>query len=195
MRNKILYKWMVFCLSLLFTCDVLAELTSFQLSSPVFQDQGDIPVAYGRQEENMSPPLVWSGEPYGTQSFVLVVMDYDAKTKTSYCLYDCVYNKPNNPKCPVVHWLVYNVPKTQHQLDAGSKQFTQGMNTYHKKGYIGMNPPKGETHHYHFFLYALDKPIVHIPTSSNAHDVMYAVRHNILAKATLVGLYTQSNKQ
>lgn len=194
MHQKRRYKWIVFCLSYLFALPVFSELTSFELSSPVFKDQADIPTAYGRQEENISPPLAWSGEPYGTQSFVLVVMDYDAKKKHSHCLYDCVYNKSDNPKCPVVHWVVYNIPKTQHALDAGSKQFTQGANTYHQNGYIGMNPPNGETHHYHFFLYALDKPIVHIPAFSNAHDVMYSVRDNILAKASLVGLYTQKIK-
>lgn len=189
MSNKRLSMVFVIGLTLFGIGGAWAMEKAFTLSSPVFDNHGDIPIAYGRDEENISPPLAWSGEPQGTQSFILVIKDYDANKKPVTCLYDCVYHKPDNPKCPVVHWVVYNIPKTQHALDAGTKQFTQGMNTYHQKGYVGMNPPKGERHRYHFILYALNKPVVHIPASSNAYDLLYASRHNIMGKASLVGRY------
>jgi len=43
---------------------------TFVLESPAFRHGDAIPEKYSRKGENVSPPLVWSGAPEGTRSFM-----------------------------------------------------------------------------------------------------------------------------
>ena len=53
--------------------------------------------------QNISPALNWSGEPAGTQSFALTMVDTDAQTGRGWW-----------------HWSVFNIPASVHRLAAGA---------------------------------------------------------------------------
>ena len=55
--------------------EVRAEM---ELTSPSFEEQGNIPRKYTCDGEDISLVLEWSGVPEGTKSFALIVDDPDA---------------------------------------------------------------------------------------------------------------------
>ncbi|UCG81877.1 MAG: YbhB/YbcL family Raf kinase inhibitor-like protein, partial [Desulfobacterales bacterium] len=48
------------------------------VTSRAFSHNGEIPLRYTCDGEDISPPLEWSGLPEGTKSVVLIVDDPDA---------------------------------------------------------------------------------------------------------------------
>src|ERR1700734_1718388 len=70
----------------------------FELTSSAFEADGTIPTKYSCAGDDVSPELSWKNAPKETQSFVLIVDD------------------PDNPKKVIVHWLVYDLPATAHEL-------------------------------------------------------------------------------
>ena len=72
---------------------------------------------------------------------------------------------------PWVHWVIYKIPAEATGLPEGLPRektlktpagAVQGVNSFSKDnlGYRGPMPPPGHgTHHYHFKIYALDKPV------------------------------------
>jgi phosphatidylethanolamine-binding protein (PEBP) family uncharacterized protein len=51
---------------------------TFAITSPAFVDQGEIPIRYTCEGEDVSPPLEWTDPPAGTESFALIIDDPDA---------------------------------------------------------------------------------------------------------------------
>jgi Raf kinase inhibitor-like YbhB/YbcL family protein len=151
-----------------------------QLTSPSFENQGDIPKKYTCDGRDISPELNWSGIPQGTKSFVLIVDDPDAPD-------------PADPKMTWVHWVVYNIPATVHSLSEGvaSKDLPagtlEGVNDWNRTGYGGPCPPIGK-HRYFHKLYALDTvlPDLKRPTKT---ELEKAIKGHIVGQAELVGLY------
>lgn len=153
---------------------------SLTLTSPAFRHGGVIPRRHTCQGEDLSPPLVWSGVPPGTQSLVLIVDDPDAPD-------------PKAPRMTWVHWLLYNLPPdatglaagvTVHQLPAGT---LPGVNDWHRTGYGGPCPPIGQ-HRYFHKLYALDATLPDL--KSPAKPALESAMHgHVLAQTQLVGLY------
>lgn len=74
----------------------MAKQGEFVIKSADFSDNGNIPAKYSFKQENISPQFSWFGAPKQVKSFALVVIDYDAKEVVGH---------------PVVHWVVYNIPK------------------------------------------------------------------------------------
>ena len=159
----------------------------FELTSSAFADGQPIPRKYTGEGDDVSPPLAWSQAPDGTQEFALLCDDPDAPTAE-----------------PWVHWVIYGlaadtralpegVPAGQPQLDEPVAA-RQGMNSWGsgvKIGYRGPLPPPGHgTHHYHFTLYALDRPL-EVPPSATKSQLLTAIRDHVLAKAELVGTYSR----
>lgn len=68
----------------------------FTLTIEAFANGGDIPKAFTCEGDNVSPALAWSGEPLGTQSFALIVVDPDA------------------PEDAWSHWLLWDIPADVH---------------------------------------------------------------------------------
>ena len=58
--------------------DPVAPSGAFTLSSPDFEDGGDIPKEFSCQGAGTQPAMRWSGVPDGTKSLTLVVFDPDA---------------------------------------------------------------------------------------------------------------------
>jgi Raf kinase inhibitor-like YbhB/YbcL family protein len=144
--------------------------TDVSLTSPVFTNQGDIPVKYSCEGEGVNPPLVIGEVPKGTKTLALLVDDPDAPKKT----FD--------------HWVVYNISPT-NAIRENSKPGTEGKNGKGQIGYTGPCPPSGQ-HHYYFTVYALDTRLdLKAPTKD---EVIKAMDGHILGSGVLIGLYQKT---
>lgn len=151
------------------------------LTSPAFEDGGDIPADYTRNGRNVSPPLAWDKAPDGAVTFALIVDDPDA------------------PLGPFVHWLICEMPATTRALPEGVPKgenvsrpvvAVQGVNGFRETGYGGPRPPKGERHRYVFRLYALDEELS-MSGGFNKKQLEEAIKGHVLAEARLMGRYAQ----
>jgi Raf kinase inhibitor-like YbhB/YbcL family protein len=149
------------------------------ITSPAFENQGEIPRRYTCEGEDISPALSWSGAPQGTKSFALIVDDPDAPD-------------PRAPKLTWVHWIVYNIPARTNrladdQIAKGLPEAAQeGINDFKRTRYGGPCPPIGR-HRYFHKLYALDTTLkLEKPTKA---QLLAAMKDHVLAEAQLVGTY------
>jgi Raf kinase inhibitor-like YbhB/YbcL family protein len=158
---------------------------SFQLTSPKFSNNGEIPAVYTCEGRNVSPPLSWNDVPAKAKSLALIVDDPDAPD-------------PKAPKRVFVHWVLYNLPTsarslpegmTSDALPAGAKD---GTNDFQKTGYGGPCPPIGR-HRYFFKLYALDATLDGLSGPTKA-DLERAMQGHVVAEADLVGTYEKKQK-
>ncbi|MGE0257136.1 MAG: YbhB/YbcL family Raf kinase inhibitor-like protein [Alphaproteobacteria bacterium] len=148
----------------------------FALASPAIPPGGAIPAEYTCDGTDISPPLVWSGAPGGTQSLVVVVDDPDAPGGTFH------------------HWAAYGIPSRATGLPAGfSRNPTAGVrqarNDFGAVGYRGPCPPRGSTHRYRIELYALSRPTLDLPPGAPAAAVTGAASPYVIARAQLTGTY------
>lgn len=150
---------------------------AFQLTSSAFASGAPIPKQYTCDSADQSPPLQWSDAPAGTQSLALIVEDPDA------------------PGGTFVHWVLYRIAPEPTALPAAlpkQAEFAEGMrqgrNSFRRVGYGGPCPPRGATHHYHFHLYALNRPLDLTPGAS-VSEVRAAMTGQIIAEAELIGIY------
>jgi Raf kinase inhibitor-like YbhB/YbcL family protein len=135
---------------------------------------------YTQNGENMPPPLAWNRGPAGTQSYVVLAEDSGV-----------------NRAEPIVHWIVYNIPgsarglstaaPTEGQLPNGAMQ---GKNAMGKMGYVGPKPPSGQTHPYHFQVFALSTRLDIDPANADRATVINAMKGRVLAMGDVVGNYT-----
>ncbi len=143
----------------------------FRISSPAFQNNGDIPQKYTCDGSDVNPPLKIEDIPAETKSLALIVDDPDAPVGTW------------------VHWVLWNIdPKTaeikENTVPNGA---LQGVNDFRKNDYGGPCPPSGR-HRYFFKLYALDMPLT-LSTTAKKADVEKAMKGHILSHAQIIGLY------
>jgi Raf kinase inhibitor-like YbhB/YbcL family protein len=149
-------------------------LWSISVTSPAFRDGQAIPKKYTADGENVSPPLQWSRGPSGTTRYVLMVEDPDAGRKT-----------------PAMHWLVYHIPVGTNELPenaAATGNLRQGKNYKGMIGYAGPNPPKGNVHHYHFQVFAIDQT-AEIPPGATREELEKAALRGAIAKGEMIGTY------
>jgi len=210
-RSTFLVFWLVFPLSLVTAAATSAETPGFQASTPqaasasparrgpsgisnltltttAFPDGAEIPMKYAASNPAVSPELAWTNEPEGTVSYVLIFHDPDAalnKTLEDY-----------------LHWLVFNIPATTHELPEGvpataqlpdgsvqaKPRGTSGGRMATVVGYLGPGAPAGPYHHYTFDLYALDTKLSLGPDATR-DDVLKAMDGHILGKAVLIGRF------
>jgi Raf kinase inhibitor-like YbhB/YbcL family protein len=149
----------------------------FTITSPAFQNGEVIPLRYTRDGENLSPPLEWRDAPPETKSYMLIVEDPDAPSRTFR------------------HWAMYNIPASETGLPEGASgqgpgKAGEGVNGFRNARYDGPQPPKGHgPHHYHFRLAALDVPRLDIPASARAEDIWTTAQPHVVAEAEVVGVY------
>jgi len=154
-----------------------------KLTSPSFENQGEIPKKHTCDGADISPALAWTDAPQGTKSLVLIVDDPDAPD-------------PANPRMTWVHWVLYNIPADAGSLAEGVKEkglpkgTLQGLNDWKKTGFGGPCPPIGK-HRYFHKLYALDivLPDLKHPTKAQLEKAMEG---HVLSKTELVGLYQRN---
>lgn len=156
---------------------------SLTLTSSAFGPNGDIPKRYTCDDEDMSPPLSWTGVPAGTKSLVLIVDDPDAPD-------------PKAPKMTWVHWVLYNLPPGTTGLAEDlspedlPKGTLEGVNDWKRTGYGGPCPPIGR-HRYFHKLYALDTVLPDLGRPNKA-KLEGAMRGHILMQAELIGTYQRT---
>ena len=171
--------------------------SGFQIDSPKFQEKVRpfvrIPKENTCVEDNLSPPLTWTGAPEATQSFALVTEDIDHETGIW------------------VHWVIYNIPAGATELPEGISTSTevlpdgtaQGINDEDQIGYYGPCPPPnvillfsrsreafGPPHRYFFRLYALDSQLSLAPGATK-DELANAMEGHILGQANTMGKFTR----
>jgi Raf kinase inhibitor-like YbhB/YbcL family protein len=145
---------------------------TMSLSSALFTDDAMIPTRSTCDGEDLSPPLTWDGVPSGVAELALTMEDPDA------------------PGGTFVHWVVWGIPATTHELDEGvlPDGVHEGRNGFARTAYGGPCPPKGDAHRYVFTIYALASAVSLAPGAS-INDLRSKLDGNVLAEATLVGRY------
>jgi Raf kinase inhibitor-like YbhB/YbcL family protein len=152
-----------------------AKSTAFEAGKP-------IPKKYTGEGEDVSPPLAWSNIPQGAKELALICDDPDA------------------PMGTWVHWVLYKIPAETMGLPEGLPRekalkspagAVQGVNSFgtDNLGYRGPMPPPGHgMHHYHFKVYALDKPVTLAP-GADKKALLAEIHGHVLAQGELVGTY------
>ncbi len=155
----------------------------FSIKSNAFVHEGEIPLKYTCQGEDIAPSLEWEGVPENAVSLVLIVDDPDAPD-------------PAAPKMIWIHWVVYNIPPdttgfpegaTSKDIPIGARD---GLNDWQRTGYGGPCPPIGR-HRYFHKLYALDTTLEEMGNPTKA-EVEAAMEGHIIAEAVLMGTYEKS---
>ena len=150
------------------------KVSKLQLVSPAFEMEGKIPVEYTRFGDNISPALEWNNVPEGTNSFALICHDPDAGMISAN-----IYG--------VVHWVLYNIPGSVTSLPKGVTEYTKGLHSHNKEGYIGPLPPEGHgTHHYYFVLMALNKE-PDLEAGLNMWQLLERIAPHVIGACRLVG--------
>jgi Raf kinase inhibitor-like YbhB/YbcL family protein len=153
------------------------------LTTTAFADGAEIPVKYTQSDPKpVSPKLQWTNVPANTVSFALIMHDPDV----------AVQKKTDD----VLHWLVFNIPATVHELPEGvpaeaklSDGTVQGKNQGGVVGYRGPGAPAaGPHHHYTWELFALDTKLDLGPDATRP-DVLKAIDGHILGKGVLMGRF------
>ena len=139
-----------------------------------------LPERYTQNGENVSPGLNWTKGPPGTVAYVVLAEDSGVA-------------RPE----PITHWIVYDLPGTLTRLPMGVAQGQrlenggmQGKNVRGEAGYIGPKPPAGQTHPYHFQVFALSARLNLDPATADRKAVVEAMRGKVLAVGDLIGRYT-----
>jgi Raf kinase inhibitor-like YbhB/YbcL family protein len=148
-----------------------------ELTSPVIEEGGKIPVKFTCDGDDVSPPLEWSKVPEDTRSLALICDDPDA------------------PMGTWVHWVLYGLAADTTALPEGlpTDKATdgvarQGVNDFKRIGYGGPCPPPGKPHRYFFKLYALDS-VPDLKPGAQKKDLEKAMQGHILAQGQLMGRY------
>ncbi len=144
-----------------------AQLT---ISSPAFQNEGEIPSRYTCDGENINPPLHIENIPPSANSLVIIVEDPDA------------------PKGNFTHWLVWNIEPAK-TIGEDSVPGTVGLNNFGNNSYGGPCPPSG-AHRYYFRVYALDTRLT-IPPNSDKKALEQAIKTHVIAEGVLMGRYAR----
>jgi len=152
----------------------VSQTDSIHLTSSAFAAGSAIPALYTCDGQDVSPPLSWSGGP-PSEEFTLIVTDRDARGGE------------------FVHWIVYAIPAAANSFPEGGVPdgAVQGTNGFHKPGYGGPCPPRGDpAHRYVFTLYGLRTAQgASIAPGATLEQVLAVIRCCIEAKGTLVGTY------
>lgn len=152
-----------------------AYAADFSLQSSAFSQNQKIPVIYTCDGKNISPELTWMNPPENTRSFVIIS------------------STPDSPVGIFYNWVLFNIPSTMNQLpEAISEDIPDpilvGHNSYDENNYRGPCPYDGNSYHYVFTIYALDA-ILDLPANTTVDKILNEMKHHILMKAELVGVY------
>jgi Raf kinase inhibitor-like YbhB/YbcL family protein len=181
------------------------------------------PTADGKAEmagADRSPHLRWSGEPPGTRSFAISVVDPDVPADRTRMGVEGLPLDHTEPRIDFAHWLVVDLPPDVHELPegAGGEGFVahgrppaptsvggvQGQNgyrelfegnpdlegTYH--GWNGPFPPWNDeqVHRYVTTVYALGVETLGLEPGFTLEEFRAAIEGHVLDSAEIVPTYT-----
>ena len=144
---------------------------------------GQLPVHYSKDGENVSPPLAWSDVPPNTKELALLFENITPQTQE-----------------PFVQWLVYKIPPEARGLPEGYRHkrdpkepvdVLHGQNSLGNVGYDGPLGTLGRTIRYRFRLFALDEPL-ELPPGESKKAVVKAIENHMLEEADLVVTYERA---
>ncbi|MFZ1996794.1 MAG: YbhB/YbcL family Raf kinase inhibitor-like protein [Solirubrobacteraceae bacterium] len=148
------------------------NVADLKLTSPAFHHHEAIPARHSGDGEDVSPELSWTGVPEGTKTFAVVVDDPDAPLVNGFS-----------------HWVAYGIPGDATGLPEGGGDVVHGVNSMGEPGYIGPAPPPGHgTHHYYFWVYALDTEL-DLQPGLNRQALVEHIEDHVIEQARLVGTY------
>lgn len=153
-------------------------LSDMTLSSPAFDVGGLVPRRHTGEGDDVSPALSWKDAPDGTRSFAVICHDPDAPLV-----------KPGT--YGFVHWVLYGIPGNVSELPEACDDYVQGINDFGNAGYGGPMPPEGHgTHHYFFWLLALDNE-PDLPAGLTMWELLAKIEPNVIGMNRLVGTYVR----
>lgn len=141
---------------------------SIQITSPAFNNEGDIPSKYSCDGEGINPPLHIDNIPEAAKSFALIIEDPDA------------------PNGVFDHWIVWNIEPVSDIKEANNPGVS-GDNSAGKSGYHPVCPPSG-SHRYFFYVFALDTSL-DLPVGTRKKDLQSAMDGHIIDKGSIMGRY------
>jgi Raf kinase inhibitor-like YbhB/YbcL family protein len=153
---------------------------SLQVRSNNFLDREDMPTEYSCFGQGGSPHIRWQNVPLA-RSYAIIVMDWDAPM-------------PSLRLFPVVHWVVYNIPRKVFEIPAKARPqqvekmgATIGMNVSGKAAFAEPCPQLGR-HEYVFRVYALNVDKIQ-PETNDREGVLRAMEGHILTFGELIGAF------
>lgn len=153
-------------------------ISNMQLTSSAFEQGGRIPARHTGEGDDVSPSLAWTKVPDGTESFALICHDPDAPliTPGTYGF---------------VHWVLYGIPATVTGLPDGIGEYVRGTNDFPNMAYGGPMPPEGHgTHHYFFWLFALDSN-PDLEPGLTMWQLLERIEPNVIGMSRLMGTYSR----
>jgi Raf kinase inhibitor-like YbhB/YbcL family protein len=144
------------------------QTNELKITSPAFQNEGEIPSKYTCDGEGVNPPLHIENIPEGTNTLALIVEDPDAPNR----VFD--------------HWLAWNI-KPASNINEDSLPGTSGDNSAGRSGYHPPCPPNG-SHRYYSYFFALDIAL-DILAGANKELLLEVMEGHVIAKGSLIGRY------
>lgn len=150
-----------------------SSMTTLTITSDSFRENATIPREFTCDGAGLRPNLAFGGIPEGTASLAIIVSDPDAPSGT------------------FIHWTAWNIDPALTYLPGTDplSRAVQGVTGTGRAGYVGPCPPTG-THRYIFTLYAVSTQL-DLPASSTIDELKAALIGQVLAEATLTGLYSR----
>jgi Raf kinase inhibitor-like YbhB/YbcL family protein len=160
---------------------------TLNLTSPAFAHEARLPPRFTADGEGISPPLVWSEPPVGTERMVLIVEDADAPTPQ-----------------PLVHAIIWDLEADAGHLaegaiaadgegDANGRDV--GRNSYLREGWLPPDPPSGHgEHRYAFQVFAIDAGAGEVGATPGRSAVIEAITGHVLAAGLLIGTYSREEE-
>lgn len=180
------------------------------------------PTADGKAEiagADVSPHLRWSGEPEGTRSFAISVVDPDVPDRSRQGV-EGLSLGDDEPREDFAHWLVVDIPPEVHEIaeGAGGQGFVphgrpaeppvegsvSGQNSYRELfdgnpdlegtygGWDGPFPPWNDevAHRYVTTVFAVDVPSLGLAPAFTLEDFRGAIEGHVLDEGRIVPTYT-----
>lgn len=150
------------------------------VTTPAFQNGGDIPFENTQYRGNKFPGLGWTPGPATTKSYAIIMQDTDAMMRGA----------------PILHWTMVNIPATVTKLDADMTTPPAGaQNGPNMRGanqpYAGPRTPAGPKHRYHIQVFALDYTVA--PEACTSFEALLAaMKGHVVASGEIVGLGQQA---
>ena len=149
------------------------NVADLKVTSPAFAHHERIPDRHTGDGEDVSPELAWTGVPEGTKAFAVVVHDPDAPLVDGF-----------------THWVAYGIPGDATGLPEGTGDVTEGTTSFGKTGFGGPAPPPDHgTHHYYFWVYALDED-VDLEPGLDRRGLIDKIEDHVIEQARLVGTFS-----
>jgi Raf kinase inhibitor-like YbhB/YbcL family protein len=144
-----------------------------KITSPSFEDQGEYPVIYTCDGEDIHPRLEFIDLPVGTKSIALVLEDTDHLGEV------------------FTHWTIWNIPANNPFIeeDLLPEGVVEGLTSFGVCGYRGPCP-KNSDHRYVFRAYALDA-MLDLPVNSSRDDFDNATSVHVLEIAEVSVFYPE----